>query len=232
MSLTHSDCLSALKLLPDESVDLIITSPPYKNKDGFSYALIADVCKELHRVQRPSTLFFLNFGHLAEDKLRPFQVCELAMAQGYELNDTIVWVKNHYKPIQGERRLNNLTEFIFVLYKGKMPKLNRLALGVPYKDKSNAKRFAGGRDLKCGGNVWHINYETITSSDEKLHPDRFPIELPERCIKLCGYEVKIVLDPFMGSGTTCLAAKNFGKDYIGIDMNEQCVNIAADRLQS
>jgi site-specific DNA-methyltransferase (adenine-specific) len=226
------DSQDVLKTLDKNSVDLVVTSPPYKDCDGYTDVLIDDVFRQVYRVQKEDSLLFLNFGHLAEDKFRPFHVCSLLMNLGYKLNDTIVWAKNHYKPIQGERRLNNLTEFIFMMYKGKMPKLNRLALGVPYKDKTNAKRFAGGRDLKCGGNLWYINYETITSSDEKLHNDRFPVELPERCIKLCGYPVNVVLDPFFGSGTTGLAAQNLGKSFVGIERNPETHAIATERLGS
>ncbi len=223
-------CEEELKKIGDKYIDLVITSPPYKSVDGFSYALMRDVFRQLYRVQADDTLFFLNFGHLAEDKMRPFLVANLAIAEGYKLNDTITWVKNHYKPIQGERRLNNLTEFIFLFYKGKMPKLNRLAIGIPYVDKSNASRFNEGMDLHCAGNVWYIDYPTITRGDQKLHPDRFPLELPERCIKLCGYDVKRVLDPFSGSATTGLASKILGKDYIGIEKNEKNYKISIKRL--
>lgn len=217
-----------LSKLEDNSTDLIITSPPYKNSDGFTYEFIEIIFKQLYRLQKPNTLFFLNFGHLAEDKMRPFLVCQKAIDCGYALNDTIVWVKNHYKPIQGRRRVNNLTEFIFILYKGKMPLLNRLNIGIPYKDKSNANRFNKGNNLKCAGNVWNINYKTINSRDEKPHPDRFPIELPSRCIKLCGYDVNVVLDPFSGSFTTCQAAKKLNKDYIGIELNPKYKEIVSN----
>jgi site-specific DNA-methyltransferase (adenine-specific) len=219
-----------LKSIDAESIDLVITSPPYKNKDNYSDDLMRDAFAQVYRVQKENTLLFLNFGHLAEDKFRPFRVCSILIDIGYQLNDTITWVKNHYKPIQGSKRLNNLTEFIFVLYKGKMPKLNRLALGVPYKDKTNAKRFAGGRDLKCGGNVWYINYETITSADEKLHNDLFPVELPKRCIKLCGYPVNVVLDPFSGSASTGVAAIKLGKIFTGIECNTSYHQIGMKRL--
>jgi site-specific DNA-methyltransferase (adenine-specific) len=213
------DCVEALKKMDNESIDLIITSPPYKSEDGFTYSWMRTVLQELYRVQKSNSLFFLNFGHLAEDKFRPFAACQLALECGFGLNETITWVKNHYKPIQGKRRVNNLTEFIFVLVKGKMPVLNRMAVGIPYVDKSNATRFNKGLNLHCAGNVWYINYPTITKSEQKPHNDRFPLELPERCIKLCGYNVRTVLDPYCGSGTTCLAAKNLGKEYIGIDCN-------------
>jgi hypothetical protein len=59
----------------------------------------------------------------------------MALNYTFKLNDTIVWVKNHFTPLSGKKHLNNLTEFIFVLYKGKMPDLDRLSIGVPYKDK-------------------------------------------------------------------------------------------------
>lgn len=226
----NGDSRIELKAFGASTIDLCVTSPPYKDVDGYSDDLIRETFEEVYRIQKNDTLLFLNFGHLAEDKFRPFRVCSILMDIGYGLNDTIIWVKNHYKPIQGDKRLNNLTEFIFMLYKGNMPKLNRLALGVPYKDKSNANRFAGGRDLKCGGNVWYINYETINRSEEKLHHDRFPVELPERCIKLCGYSVEIVLDPFFGSGTTGIAAKNLGKSFIGIEKNPDFYSIATERL--
>lgn len=221
-----------LKKLSDGCIDVCITSPPYKDEDGYSDELIADCFTEVFRVQKNNSLLFFNFGHLANYKFRPFRAVNILMDIGYQLNDTVVWVKNHYKPIQGSSRLNNLTEFVFILYKGKMPKLNRLAIGVPYKDKTNARRWksAGGNDLKCGGNIWYIPYETIQSSDDKPHNDRFPIGLPERCIKLCGYPVETVLDPFFGSGTTGMAAKNLGKQYVGIEYNATTYKNAIERL--
>ena len=226
------DCREGLRQLNASSCDLFITSPPYKNIDNFSENLMSDVFSQIYRILKPNSLFFLNFGHLTEDKFRPFRVCQLAIDAGLKLNDTITWIKNHYKPIQGTKRLNNLSEFIFLLYKENMPTLDRLAIGIPYIDISNAKRFNNGQNLKCRGNVWRINYKTINSQKEKPHPDRFPLELPELCIKLSGIKNnQIVVDPFSGSATTALAAKNLGKQYIAFETNFQYYELGNERLK-
>lgn len=226
------DCLDGLRQLKDNSVDLIISSPVYKNSDGYNPILLSAIFNQLYRVAKPQSLFFLNFGHLAECKARPFHVLELAGLRKWLLNDTITWVKNHYRPIQGNKRLNNLTEFIFLLYKEKMPNLNRLSIGIPYKDKSNAKRFAAGRDLKCRGNIWEIPYETVNKKEDKLHNDRFPVMLPELCIKLSNIpDNGIVLDPFSGSATVAYAAKKLNKQYIGFEINEKHYQTSIKRLE-
>jgi site-specific DNA-methyltransferase (adenine-specific) len=224
------DSQEVLKTIPDNGLDICITSPPYKDSDGFDLVEQGAIFKEVYRVLKDDSLFFLNFGHLAEDKLRPFQVVSMAVVYGnFKLNDTIVWKKTQYSPIQGDVRLNNLTEFIFLLYKGNMPKLDRLAVGIPYKDKSNVGRYAN-QDLRCGGNFWEFGYETIQSKEQKLHNDRFPIELPRRCLKLSGLKSGIVLDPFGGSGTTAVAAKELGLDYLLIEKQEKNIITAQKRL--
>ena len=102
-------------------------------------------------------------------------------------------------------------------------KIDRLALGVPYKDKSNIKRYKknteGEKDLRCRGNCWYIPYKTIRSSDkERPHPATFPIEIPENCIKLHGISPDLkVLDPFMGIGNTSLACYKLGINCVGFE---------------
>lgn len=131
-----------IKSLPDESISITVTSPPYKDEDGFHSLNLKNLFLEIYRVHKKNTLLYINFGHLAGFKDRPFRVLFEALGAGWKLNDTITWTKPQYSPIQGKRRLNNLTEFIFLLYKGKMPELDRLSIGIPYADKSNIGRYA------------------------------------------------------------------------------------------
>lgn len=224
------DCIEGMKLIDNNSIDLCVTSPPYKNSDDYSESLIIDFCKLVFNKLKDNSLFYLNFGHLAEDKFRPYRVCQIAIECGFKLNDTIIWKKTQFSPINGKRRLNNLTEFIFVLYKKEMPILDRLSIGIPYKDKSNIGRYSD-IDLRCGGNYWEFGYETINNKSQKLHNDRFPIELPVRCIKLSNIENNsIILDPFSGSGTTCLAAKKLNHNFIGFEKQEKYFNLSKERL--
>jgi len=224
------DAREGLCRLPDSSVDLIVTSPPYKEAGGYRDALLYNVARHCYRVSKVNSLCFVNFGHLAHYKSRPFEVAMMFQDAGYQWIDTITWVKTQFSPIQGEKRLNNVTEFVFQFAKGSDYELNRLSIGVPYTDKSNVGRYSDV-DLRCGGNIWVIPYETIQRKEQKLHPDRFPVELPLRCIRLANIPSgAVVLDPFMGSGTTAVAAVQEGKQFLGFELDEDYCVLANKRV--
>ena len=139
-----------------------------------------------------------------------------AIARRFALQNTIHWIKSitiedrqgevrshgHFKPISSKRFLNDCHEYIFHLTKTGRVEIDRLALGVPYQDKSNIARWRTheGSDMRCRGNTWFIPYETIQSRDkERPHPATFPVQLAEWCIKLHGVtRVETMLDPFLG----------------------------------
>ncbi len=232
IDIIHGDCLDGLKQLQSGTIDCIVCSPPYKLADDFCYDKQLAIFQECARTLKDSGLCFINFGSLVEEKSRPFRLATLLEdnVKGFKLQETFVWVKNHYRPIQGKRRVNNLTEFVFMFSKEKMPELDRLAIGIPYADKSNIGRYATS-DLKCAGNVWNIAYDTIQSSDDKLHNDRFPLDLPLRCLKLAGIKPgQLVCDPFTGSGTTALACKQLELNYVGWEINKTHYETAIKRI--
>lgn len=108
-------------------------------------------------------------------------------------------------------------------------------MGVPYQDKSNIGRWKQAtQDKRCRGNTWFIPYDTIQSRDkERPHPATFPVKLPEMCIRLHGLDkVKLVLDPFLGIGTTALACLRLGVSCLGFEIDPQYFHIAVQRIES
>jgi site-specific DNA-methyltransferase (adenine-specific) len=246
----QADCLAGLAALAPDSIDVCVTSPPYNI--GVAYRSYQDrmprqayldwlgeVGGAIHRVLKPDGSFFLNVGSTGSD---PWIGTDAARAMGepFILQNHIVWVKSlsigddtvgHFKPITSARFLNHNHEAIFHFTKtGRVP-IDRLAVGVPFKDKSNIARWGHARDRRCGGNVWFIPYQTVKSRAEKFdHPAGFPVELPLRCIQLHGVETPVVLDPFLGAGTTLVAAETLGAEGLGFELDWAYAERAAARL--
>ncbi len=199
---------------------------------------------------------FLNIGGKPTDPTVPFQALHTVMGNDrFKLQNVIHWVKSiaiqkqdvgnyphilddvsvgHYKPINSPRFLNDNHEYIFHLTKGGNVKLDRLAVGVPYQDKSNVTRWAGAKDdVRCRGNTWFIPYETIKRrSSDRPHPASFPVKLAEMCIKLHGItRTKLVLDPFLGIGPSATAALRLKRDFVGFEIDRAYFNEAFKRLK-
>lgn len=207
------------------------------------------------RVLDDNGSLFLNVGSKPTDPLVPFQLLEVMLTH-FKLQNVIHWVKSiaiqksevgsypgitqdvavgHYKPINSKRFLNDCHEYIFHLTKHASVELDRLAVGVPYQDKTNIGRWTNTKaDLKCRGNTWFIPYETIQSRDkERPHPATFPIELPMRCIRLHGIErAKLVLDPFLGIGSSAIACAKLDVPFVGFELAEEYFEESCERLTS
>lgn len=257
--LHHEDCLEGIAKLRGGSVDLVVTSPPYNL--GIAYSRYEDRqergdylewCQrwaaEIRRVLKPDGSLFLNLGSAPSNPLLPHELV-LRLRDQFVLQNTIHWIKaisidddtgevisrGHFKPISSPRYLNDCHEYVFHLTpEGRTP-IDRLALGVPYADKSNIARWShtAGRDRRCRGNTWFVPYETIQRrAKERPHPATFPVQLAEWCIKLHGIDrVHTMLDPFLGIGNSALAAKSCGvKNFIGFEIDEEYLAEAKRRL--
>ena len=263
--------------LPDESVDLVVTSPPYNL--GICYGKYSDIqdrqsylqwCGEwatqIRRVLKPDGSFFLNIGSAPSNPMLPHEIV-MALRDLFVLQNTIHWIKSiaiedrcsrrpagdarasrreaatairsfgHFKPINSRRFLNDCHEYVFHFTKFGRVELNRLALGVPYQDKSNIARWrhTQGDDLRCRGNTWFVPYETIQSREkERPHPATFPVQLAEWCIKLNGASrVRSMLDPFLGIGNSAVAAQRCGvKRFLGFEIDDAYLSEAKRRVRS
>jgi site-specific DNA-methyltransferase (adenine-specific) len=246
------DCIQGMGMLKEKSIDIIITSPPYNI--GIKYNSHDDLMpfdkylkwmnafgKACKRVLKEDGSLFFNVGDKSSDELKAFEVAKMVNSENLKLQNTIHWVKSiaipeekinvgHFKPVNSKRFLNNCHEYIFHFTKNKDAELDKLAIGVPYVDKSNIGRWKSVKnDLRDRGNVWYIPYKTVQT--EKEHPAMFPERLPEMCIKLHGYtDNTVVLDPFLGAGTTCVVAKRLGCNYLGFDIDEKYIKIAKQKL--
>ena len=250
MRLLTGDCLEVLPTLEEASVDVVVTSPPYnldlryrayrdsRGEQEYLDWMVA-VATALRRVMKPDASFFLNISGSSSRPWLPFELIVRLRAL-FVLQNHITWIKSiaigadsvgHYKPVGGNRFLNHAHEHIFHLTLDGNVQLNRLAVGVPYKDKSNIARRGHAQDLHCRGNTWFIPYGTVQSRAEKFHhPGTFPVDLPRWCIRMHGRPGAVVLDPFMGTGTTLVAAALEEARGIGIELDPDYVAIARARL--
>ena len=252
--LRKQDCIKGMSRLPDASVDLVMTSPPYNL--GISYSKYSDhqdrrsylgwCCEwggQVQRVLKSNGSFFLNVGAAPSNPMLPHEIV-MTLREFFVLQNTIHWIKSiaiedpysprpaddarvsrreagteirsfgHFKPINSSRFLNDCHEYVFHFTKSGRVELNRLALGVPYQDKSNIARWSHtrGKDLRCRGNTWFIPYQTIQNREkERPHPATFPSKLPEQCLRLHGLKrARRVMDPFTGLGSTAVACTRLG----------------------
>ncbi len=246
------DCLTELRAMAANSVDVVITSPPYNigvayrsyrdRKPRQSYlAWLSQIGDGVARVLKADGSFFLNVGSTNADPWIALDVAG-AFRQAFVLQNHITWVKSvsigvdtvgHFKPITSRRYLNHNHEAIFHFTKAGTVEIDRLAIGVPFKDKSNIARWGHKGDRRCGGNVWFIPYETVKSKAQKFnHPAGFPVGLPLRCLRLHGRMGCVVLDPFLGAGTTLVAAAQLGHKGLGIESDPHYAQTAVSRLQA
>jgi site-specific DNA-methyltransferase (adenine-specific) len=257
--LRHGDCLKEMAKIGDGIIDLVVTSPPYNL--GIAYSGYSDRqdragylewCHEwltqIRRLLKADGSLFLNLGAAPSNPMLPHELV-LRVRDLFVLQNTIHWIKaisienetgeiasrGHFKPISSPRYLNDCHEYIFHLTpEGRTP-IDRLALGVPYADKSNIARWGHtrGKDRRCRGNTWFIPYETIQRREkERPHPATFPIKLAENCIRLHGIRNDLVmLDPFLGIGNSALAAERGGvRRFIGFEIDEEYLAEAKRRL--
>ena len=237
--------------MPPGSVDVVVTSPPYNL--GIAYSAYDDgraeadyldwmerVAVAVRRVMHPDGSFFLNIAGSSTRPWLPFELI-VRLRRHFQLQNHIVWVKSiatnadgavgHNKPVGGKRFLNRNHEHLFHLTLTGNVQLDRLAVGVPFRDKSNIARRGHAQDKRCRGDTWFIPYATVQARAEKFnHPGGFPMDLPRWCIRLHGKPGAVVLDPFAGVGATLLAALEEGAEGIGIEIDPAYVEAARRRL--
>jgi len=251
----NMDCVEGMKLLPNECIDLTVTSPPYDNLriyngniKQWSFEKFQAIAKELYRVTKQGGVVVWVVGDATvkgSETGTSFRQALHFKEIGFNLHDTMIYHKNNPTPMKGNRYQQSF-EYMFILSKGKVDTFHPLTTLKKYmenrKNKQYNKKVNGEqtvREYKATStertikNIWTYNVGLHhTSSDREAfkHPAIFPEQLAEDHILTWSNERDIVLDPFMGSGTTAKMALLNNRNYIGFEISKEYCEIANERI--
>lgn len=218
IDLRCGDCLEIMKDIPDNSIDLIVTDPPYlikyktnrrKNKshdfcseilNDDNYELIEKFFKESFRVLKKNSAMYCFCSSKTIDYFM-----KQVFSNGFTIKNQIIWVKNNWSAGDLKAQFGQQYEIILLLNKG--------------RKKFNGKRLS---------DVWVF---PKVSGKNQFHQNQKPLELIEQCIEKHSKINDLVLDPFMGSGTTGVACKELHRNFIGIELEEKYFEIAKKRIE-
>jgi DNA modification methylase len=235
-SILHGSC-ETMQELPDSSVHLMVTSPPYNvGKDydsdmpmGEFLDFLKKVWTEVYRVLVPGGRACINVANLGRKPYIPLHtfIIQDMSELGFLMRGEVIWDKAASASSStawgswqsaSNPTLRDVHEYILVFSKGNFRR-DRLE---GRKDTITKEEF-----LEFTKSVWAFP----TESARKIgHPAPFPMELPYRCIQLYTFSNEVVLDPFMGSGQTALAALKAGRHFVGYELNEAYLNLAKKRI--
>jgi len=231
------DCITGMKKIPDNTVDLIVTSPPYNLNINYAdwnddmklenyYKWCSEWISECFRILKDGGRFCLQIGSFQSQLNEPSYASftNLFTDTGFTFRELIIWNKNQIPKrtawgswmSPSNPRILPPFEMIINFHKGS-PKI--VEKGITDLTKEEFINWTNG--------LWVIAPE---SAKKRKHPAPFPEELVKRCIKMHSYVGALVLDPFNGSGTTTSVAKKLGRNYIGFDITEEYKDLAELRL--
>lgn len=258
------DCEQILRQVPDNSVDLIFTSPPYADQRKSTYGGIKPdeyvqwflpKSEQFLRVLKPSGTFILNIKERVVDGERHTYVIDLIKAmreQGWLWTEEFIWHKKNSHPGKWPNRFRDNWERLLQFNKSKKFFMNQEAVMVPIGDWAKSRlsnlsetdlirdesRVGSGfgknvsnwlsRDKVYPNNVLYL----ATECSNQNHSAAFPVDLPLWFIKLFTKPGELVLDPFIGSGTTAYAAVSLGRNYLGVEVKEDYIQHAQYRLNN
>ncbi len=247
------DCVEGMKQLPDNCVDLVITSPPYDEiriYNGFSYNLHA-TGEQIYRVLKNGGIAVMVIQDQTKDfgkTLTSFKtIVDWCTNIGFKLFECLIYRKHGAEGAWWNKRFRVDHEYMPVFLKGKRPQyFNKEPLKIPSKWggktlTGGATRLTNGKTLnarpikinplKCRGTVWDYLMCGDKNPLKSKHPATFPDQLPIDFIQCFCPPDGIVLDPFMGSGTTAVAAVKLNRNFIGFEISQEYCDLAKQRLK-
>lgn len=252
----NEDCLVGMKRIPDSSVDLTVTSPPYDNlrsyngnNNSWNETVWKEVIKELHRVTVDGGVVVWIVGDATikgSETGTSFRQALYFQEIGFNVHDTMIWSKPSFTAVGAlKTRYAQTFEYMFVFSKGKIKTFNALkdrkitsrskVKSGTIRQKDGSMRPVSNRGKQYGEfgiryNVWDM--PPVMSNIERTgHPAQFPEQLANDHIISWSNKGDTVLDPFMGSGTTAIACLNTGRPYIGFELDETYHKLSLERIE-
>lgn len=245
------DCVSLMKELPDLCIDLTVTSPPYDNLrtyNGFVFDY-QQVIQQLYRLTKQGGIVVWIVGDATingSESGSSFKQALYFMDVGFKLHDTMIYEKNSsaFPAARTSKRYTQIFEYMFVFCKGKIRNDITLLCDKPnkwagytnwgnntqYDKEGNLKQTDNIKpipDFSLRNNIWKYS---VGFNDKTGHPAVFPEQLAQDHILSWSKECDVVLDPFMGSGTTAKMAILNNRHYIGFDVSKEYCEIALERI--
>jgi site-specific DNA-methyltransferase (adenine-specific) len=239
------DNVQGMKMLDDECIDLTVTSPPYDNLrqyNGYSFDF-ENVAKELYRVTKQGGVVVWVVGDATikgSETGTSFRQALYFMECGFKLHDTMIYIKNGGINRGSLKAYQQKFEYMFVFVKGDIKCVNLIRdrknkyvedriKQVRQKDGTYKEHHFKTSEYGVRYNYWI--YDTGKHNGEVFnHPAQFPLSLAKDHIISWSNPCNTILDPFMGSGTTAVAALQLGRKYIGFEISQEYVDIANKRI--
>lgn len=243
------DCIEVMKLIPDNTIDLVVTSPPYdelRTYKGYVFDF-ESIAQELFRVIAKNGVVVWVVGDKIKNgnrSLTSFRQALYFQDVGFNVHDVMIYRKKN-TPFMRSNAYTNCYEFMFVFSKGNPKTFNPLMektkrqgyemLVTNRKPDGVIKKVLGKlKERKVKTNIWAYAVGLGGTTRDRIafqHPATFPEKLAEDHILSWTNEEDIVMDPMCGSGTTCKMAKLNNRNYIGIDISEEYCKISRERLK-
>ena len=249
------DSVELLKSIDDESIDLVVTSPPYDNIKNYNnsntwcFDTFKKIADELYRVIKVGGVIIWVVGDKTDkgsETGTSFRQALYFKDIGFNIHDTMIYRKENYVPLN-HNRYEQEFEYMFCFSKGKPKTFNPIRIPCKYAGAESWGNVSfyktDGDDLvsagkkvinetKIKGNIFSYRVGSTTVSSEYSHPAMFPIELVKDQITSWSNIGDVVLDPFMGSGTTGEASLLLQREFIGFEIEKKYFDIAKNRLSN
>ena len=244
----QGDCLRIMKEIPNNSVDMVLTSPPYDNlRDYNGYTFdFEGIANELYRITKNGGVVVWVVGDSTikgSETGTSFKQALYFKEIGFNLHDTMIYAKNSYMPMT-HNRYEQAFEYMFIFSKGKPNIFNPIMIDSLTAGTKRNRATSKAKELSYSERKReektivkktkqhpNIFFYDVGRNDKTLHNAPFPEKLANDHILSWSNEGDIVFDPMCGSGTTCKMAKLNNRKYIGIDISEEYCQIAKDRLE-